>query len=466
MMQVRVLSGALTLRSFGDLDSERLLYMNTSNYNIQDFIKAKLEILKNWLFRYSRIIMPIILVVCVAVTVAIAINANRRKVDEEESVETTEDINMANALVAVPEVPLELDAVPEVSELIRTYYEAMVEGDTDTMGSLMYKLDETEVLKAQETSKYIEAYPTIEVYTKTGPKENTYMAYVYAEVKFYDYENPIPGMTAFYVCQNENGDYYLNVDGEEDEDVLNYMRELNLQDDVVDLNNKVAVKYNEMVEEDEVLREFIIDLNEEIDKNVGEALARAEGSSSPGIDEPEDGEQPDETTEPDEQQVAEAEPTTVVTKVKATNVVNIRTSDSETADRLGKAAVGDEFTLLEERGNGWSMISYEGREAFIKSEYLEPSETKVVDAGGAEVEPEPESAPQTTQTTNDNSAETTGTVTVKENVRIRASASENGEKLGTAYVGEKLEVIMKQADGWTKIKYNGRTAYVKSDYVE
>jgi uncharacterized protein YgiM (DUF1202 family) len=60
----------------------------------------------------------------------------------------------------------------------------------------------------------------------------------------------------------------------------------------------------------------------------------------------------------------------------------------------------------------------------------------------------------------------TGTVTVKDNVRIRASASENGEKLGTAYVGDKLDLIMKQADGWTKIKYNGQTAYVKSEYVE
>ena len=54
----------------------------------------------------------------------------------------------------------------------------------------------------------------------------------------------------------------------------------------------------------------------------------------------------------------------------------------------------------------------------------------------------------------------------KMNVRIRKGASENSDKLGTAYAGEKLEVIMKQADGWTKIKYNGQTAYVKSDYVE
>ena len=77
-----------------------------------------------------------------------------------------------------------------------------------------------------------------------------------------------------------------------------------------------------------------------------------------------------------------------------------------------------------------------------------------------------EEEPEEEENTGTASAETNGTVTVLENVRIRSSASENGEKLGTAYTGEKLELIMKQADGWTKIKYNGKTAYVKSDYVE
>jgi uncharacterized protein YgiM (DUF1202 family) len=55
---------------------------------------------------------------------------------------------------------------------------------------------------------------------------------------------------------------------------------------------------------------------------------------------------------------------------------------------------------------------------------------------------------------------------VIENVNVRKSASENGQKLGLAYTGEKLELLMKQADGWTRVKYNGETAYVKSDYVE
>ena len=255
--------------------------MNTSNNNIPDFIKAKLEAFKNWLFRYSKIIMPVILVICVAVTVTIAINANKRKIAEEESTEATEDVDMSDMTVDIPEVPLVQDAVPGINELFNTYYEAMVEGDTDTMNGLIDHLDSMEILKAQETSKYIESYPTVEVYTKIGPKEGTYIAYVYTEVKFADYDKPIPGMRTYYVCTDENGDFYLNEDGEEDENVLNYIREVNLQDDVIDLNNKVAAAFNDMVAEDETLADFILDLNTEIDKNVGEALARAVGSNTP-----------------------------------------------------------------------------------------------------------------------------------------------------------------------------------------
>lgn len=433
--------------------------MNTSNNTIQGFIKAKLEILKNWLIRYSKIVMPVVLVICVLITVVIAVNANKRKAEQEETVVTSEEVDMAGKLIAVPEVPLEQDAVPEINELFNKYYTALVEGDTDTLSALVDHLDETEILKAQETSKYIEGYPTLEIYTKVGPKEGSYIAYVYVELKFYDYEETIPGMSTYYVCQDEDGNYYINEDGEENESELNYIRQVNLQDDVIDLSNKAAAAYNDMLAEDEDLVDFILDLKTEIDKNVGEALARAEGSEE-AEENAEESEEEESASQTEESEETEAgEPTVVVTKVKAIDVVNIRTSDSETADKLGKAAIGDEFTLLEEKGNGWSKIEYDGGTAYIKSEFLEPSETTEASAGG-------DDAYEDIQTDNSTTTATTGTVTVKENVRVRASASENGEKLGTAYVGEKLELIMKQADGWTKIKYNGRTAYVKSEYVE
>ena len=320
-------------------------------------------------------------------------------------------------------------------------------------------MDATEILRAAETSKYIDSYPPLEIYTKAGPKEGTYIAYVYGEIKFHDYDKPVPGMRTYYVCTNEDGELYINEDGEESDSELHYMREIQVQGDVIDLNNKVAEAYNKMVVDDPQMADFLLELKAEIEKNVGEALARAEQSEEP--EEGAEAETPEET--------GEETPAEVVTKVKSTDVVNIRTSDSETADKLGKAAVGDEFELLEEKGNGWSKVKYDGGEAFIKSDYLEPSETVAasdVEQDGDDEEDEEDEQEEQQADNSSDSQTTSGTVTVKENVRIRKGASENSDKLGTAYAGEKLEVIMKQADGWTKIKYNGQTAYVKSDYVE
>ncbi|MCI9345505.1 MAG: SH3 domain-containing protein [Lachnospiraceae bacterium] len=430
--------------------------MNMTNDTMREGLKAKSEAFKNWLVRYSKIVLPVILVVCVALTIVIAIQANKRKVEQEETaVAPEESTGEEEAMLDVPEVPLEKDAVPGIKELFDVYYKAMVEGDTDTMEKLVYYMDATEILRAAETSKYIDSYPPLEIYTKVGPKEGTYIAYVYAELKFHDYDKPIPGMRTYYVCTNEDGELYINEDGEESDNELHYMREIQLQGDVIDLNNKAAEAYNKMVVEDPQLADFLLELREEIEKNVGEALARAEQSEEPeAVAEEETPEEP-----------AEETPTEVVTKVKAIDVVNIRTSDSETADKLGKAAVGDEFELLEEKGNGWSKIKYEGGEAFIKSDYLEPSESMAA-SDVEQNEDEEEGDSQEQADNSDDSAATNGTVTVKETVRIRSGASENSEKIATAYMGETFDVIMKQADGWTKIKYNGQTAYVKSDYVE
>lgn len=427
-----------------------------TNNTIWESLKAKFEALKNWLVRYSKIVLPVILVVCVALTIVIAMQANKRKVEQEETVVAPEEnTGEDEALLEVPEVPLEKDAVPGINELFDVYYKAMVEGDTATMEKMVYYMDATEILRAAETSKYIDSYPPLEIYTKAGPKEGTYIAYVYAELKFHDYDKPIPGMRTYYVCTNEDGELYINEDGEESDNELHYMREVQLQGDVIDLNNKAAEAYNKMVVDDPQLADFLLELRAEIEKNVGEALARAEES-----EEPEEGAE-EETPE----ETGEEAPVEVVTKVKTTDVVNIRTSDSETADKLGKAAVGDEFELLEEKGNGWSKIKYDGGEAYIKSDFLEPSETMTASNDG-QTEDGEEEEPQEQADNTDESAATNGTVRVKETVRIRSGASENSEKIATAYMGETFDVIMKQADGWTKIKYNGQTAYVKSDYVE
>ena len=48
-----------------------------TNNTIWESLKAKLDAFKNWLVRYSKIVLPVILVICVALTIVIAMQANK-----------------------------------------------------------------------------------------------------------------------------------------------------------------------------------------------------------------------------------------------------------------------------------------------------------------------------------------------------------------------------------------------------
>lgn len=429
--------------------------MKQSEQNKMHVLKEKFITARDWVMDHNKIVMPLVLVVCVLITVLVAVSANQRDALEKEAEQAAMAVNAEEAGSAVeglesPVFELEENAYPDINNLVRTYYDAQAAGDMEVISKLNTYLNDIEKIRVQELSKYIESYPVLNVYTKPGLAENTYVAYVYSEVKFADMEQELPGMQTYYIGQDENGDYFIN-DGTYDDAIWSYIKDVTLQDDVVDLNNKVVVEYNDLLAEDEELSDFIAYLKEKINEDVGEILAQAETA-----DTAQEAEAQEQETE--EAQADEAQTDTVVKTVRATDVVNIRSSDSEEADKIGKAQIGEEFTLLEERGNGWSKIEYNGADAFIKSDYLEGVSEETVEAS-AETTQEQEAEPDAAQTAS-------GTVKVKESVRIRKSASTDGEVLGTAYAGEEYPLLMKQADGWSKIEYKGQTAYVKSDYVE
>ncbi|MCI8615090.1 SH3 domain-containing protein [Parablautia intestinalis] len=416
----------------------------------------------NWIMDHSKIVMPLVLVFCVLLTIIVAVNANHKKALEKEEQQAAMALASGEGEASgeegdkVPAPALEKNAYPELNQLICSYYDAQASGDMETITSLNTYLNEIETIRVQELSKYIDSYSVMDVYTKPGMEENTYVAYVCSEVKFTDADQALPGMQTYYIGLNDAGEYFIN-DGTYDDVIWNYIKEATLQDDVVDLNNKITVEYNERLTQDEELNEFIAYLKEKINKDVGEILAAAEV--------PEETEA-ETAAESEEETPAESGQTqNVIRTVRATDVVNIRKSDSEEADKIDKAQVGQEFTLVEERGNGWSEVEYNGSSAYIKSDYLEVVSEETVDAVVADNGQQSEDTQPEPSTASSGSGNG-GKVKVKESVKIRKSASTDAEALGTAYEGDELELVMKQADGWTKVKYNGQTAFVKSDYVE
>ena len=316
--------------------------MKHSEQNKMHVLMSKFMTVGDWIMDHNKIVMPLVLVVCVLITIMVAVNANKREALEKEAEQAaialaSDESSGASDGLEIPNVPLEENAHPEINDMVRTYYNAQVEGDIATITSLNAYLNEIETIRMQELSKYIDSYPTLNVYTKPGLEENTYVAYVCSEVLFTDAEVALPGMQTYYIGLNTKDGSFIN-DGTYDDTVWNYIKQLTLQDDVVDLNNKVTVEYNQLLAEDEELNEFIAYLREKTNEDVGEILAAAEEAET----EPE----PEAEEESGEAEISQS----VVRKVKATDVVNIRSSDSEEADKIDKAQVGQEFTLVEQIG--------------------------------------------------------------------------------------------------------------------
>ena len=361
---------------------------------------------------------------------------------EQASLEETEAA--AEEGITVLEEALEKDAYPEVNNLIKQYYQALVAGDMETIKTIKNHVDEEEELKIVKKSEFIEGYPMITVYTKKGPAEGSFVVYVQYEVKFVNIENTAPGLNTLYICTDEEGKYYINAK-ELDESVVEYLKTISVQNDVVDLFNTVQVAYNDVKTQDEALSTFLDELPNLLVEAVSEAIIEQEAAEA-ALNPVEEEEEP--------------EVVVVVTKVKTTDVVNVRSSDSLEADKLGKTSKGQILELVEERLNGWSKVIFEGKEGFIKTEFLQAEETEMQVnteeshiAGAENVIVETEGFPRKGK--------------LKDTVNVRKTASTEADIIALLTKGSEIEVLEQYNNGWSKVNHNTKgEAYIKSEFIE
>lgn len=401
--------------------------------------KEKIHSIGNYIIKHNKVVLPAVVVVAVAITVSVSLSLSNRHKEAQQEAEIASAASETATETATEEVPLVANEEGAIYTLIATYYNAMATGDEETLRSVCDEISDKDMYRYVELSQYIDYYPTLEIYTKTGPEEGSVIAYVYYKISFVGHEEEVPGYQALYICTNDQGGLYIKR-GENSEEVNEYIKTVSTQDDVVEFNNKITVEYNElMVDHPEVLQ-YISELDSQVSIAVGEKLANqvaaetqvAEAGTEEGST---DGQ--DTQTENGEQQEAEDQGPQYVT---TTTTVNVRSSDSEQADKLGKVSGGTKLQVMEQRPNGWTKVDYEGKEGYIKTEFLQLAES----AAGTE---------------------TIGTVTATTNINVRASASETADRLGVLSGGDSAELVGTEGD-WSKIKYNGQIGYVKSEYVQ
>lgn len=405
-------------------------------------IKDRWRAVQDFVVRNSKLVFPVILIVAVAATVTLALRAgDDEQLDPSLSIseELSEEASQTPAPDAEPvDTAMERNTDGDLYSLIATYYNAYATGDVDTIKSISSHVEDTEEIRIPEMAKYVESYPLIEIYTKPGPKENSCLAYVYFHMTVKGFEEEVPGMATFYVCTGEDGSLYLNTDEVVPDAELEYIREMNLQDDVVALVNRTGVECNEIFLNNADLFYYVQEVSADVKKTTGEVLAAQNSGTVGELNEPEgdggaaEGGQEDE--QPEEPVIPQPTSGTAVT------TVNVRASDSEQAEKVGKVTGGTEVPIVEQQLNGWTHILYQGKDGYIKSEYLRVAET--VD-----------------------SSQVIGQVTATTNINVRMAPSQDAAKLGILIGGDKLDLLEK-ADGWCKVIYDGQVGYVKEEYVQ
>lgn len=408
-----------------------------------------------------KVALPAAALVIVIATVISLVQVKNKKQEEEAAAMTeaaTEAVVMMQAL--------ELDAYPAVNEEITAYYNALAAGDMDTVELCRNHISQTDLAQLRIKSEFVEGYYNINCYTRNSIEENAYFVYVTYETKFEGFDNMVPGVMTHYVYQTEDGslkiaEVYkteeggLAVDKENNENVNLALMESSCQDDVVDIFNKIDVDYKEVLAENEELTTFLTEMSTQIKTMIGEEIAKLEGGE---VQSEAEAESEAVTPEP---VAVEIEQTQIVDEeVKATTTVNVRSSDSENADKIGRLESGKVVKRIENKINGWSKIIYEGKEAYVKSDYLELISSNPVEQPSDTTQEDTSEMTTTTAPT-----KTEGSVTATTNVNVRNKPSTSSDTIGTASGGSSYKLLENQGE-WLKIEYKGQTGFVKAEFFK
>ena len=364
----------------------------------------------------------------------------------------------------------QVDAVTEVNQLITNYYAAYADGNIKELKKYAKPLTKNERSYIRMFSEYVENYQNIKCYTKPGLDDKSYLVSAYVEIKFKDVDTLAPGLDFFYVTTNKDGELYinnrysqfnlLNKEKELDPEIEALIESFELEDDVVALQQEVQKKFEEVSGSDEKLAQMINGTIKDACAQWAQKIAAAQST--------------EQTTEQATEQSSETatEQTPQQTEdlaeiVYTTDIVNIRAQADENGELVTTVPAGTALTRTGNTDNGWSKLDYNNKDCYVKSEYLSTEAPQDQSQDTAQDQGQDTTAQNTDTGTQDTTGLAEGTeVLLSDTVNVRASMSADAEKVGTAFAGEKVTVVMSYAEGWTKVNWNGQTGYIKTEFLK
>ena len=272
---------------------------------------------------------------------------------------------------------LEENSHSSIERLVSKYLDCIVNGDVDALESIVDELSDADKEEVKKLDKAYESYSDLKCYTKKGPDEDSYIVFVCCDMKIAGVETLAPYISCLYIGpKDESGNRYIRYNNvEEDQTLQAYVQELEQDPEVKALYDDVNARYQEALNSDPTLAEFVQNAtgkaNENTETAEEEAPAADEAAEQEDAQE-ETGEEPA-AEEQNEEQAEEEAPAAEAQnrETRVTESVNIRSEASTDSDRIALAYQGDVITQIESYDNGWSKVEYKGETGYVKSEFLE-----------------------------------------------------------------------------------------------
>ena len=394
----------------------------------------------------------------VVLVIVLAMCAKPKGSDSDVVVNATESTQAT-------EEAYQVDANENINALITQYYTAYAAGDVTTLSSIATPISANEQSYIGLFSQYVDEYQNIKCYTKTGLDENSYLVSVSMEIKFTGVDTTAPGLDFFYVRTNDDGSLYIdnlysqynlaNQENALDTSIQNLIGQFESESDVMALQSEVQTRYDEALAADENLTNMIqTTIPAAIKDWVSQMAAQAateQTEAAEATEQPET-EQPQET---EQQEEIIQQTDTLATKDR----VNVRAAADVESEKLGTLDQGTVVTRTAIAGD-WSVIDYNGTAGYVKNEFI------TYDLPGTTADSNSDSSADNRDSTNAASIAEGTVIMLQNTTNIRSGMSEDSSKVGTAYAGEKVTVVMSYAEGWTKVKWNGETGYIKTSLLQ
>lgn len=372
----------------------------------------------------------------------------------------------------------QVDAIPEINTLVTDYYRAYADGDVTALEQLAKPVSDTEKSYIRIFSEYVDSYDNLCCYTKSGLGEGEYVVSVYLEMKFKDVATAAPGLDFFYVCTDENGAFYIdnaysqfnqsNMENSTEADIQALINEFEQAEDVVALQNEVQQKYEQAIADDEKLAAMA---NETIPNAISawvESLTSPEDPADTKTDEDtaqksdEDSDQKsDESSDEDadkksDEDADDAKDSDGKAKTAyATDTINLRKGAGTDEKVVTQIARGDKLKIYPDtKKNGWVKAVYKKKKGYVKLEYITTKKSEIPSDQDDDTAEAPTALAEGAK------------IVLSDSVNVRVSMSETADKVGLAYQGDTVEVIQSYAEGWTKVKWNGETGYIKTELIK